>query len=65
MNRFEWNSRMVEVLDNTFSYDSTMTELIMPEIAKRHTTPSEQNENYRARLLNYRSDLEEKRRRKT
>ena len=61
MNRFEWNSRMLEVLENTFSYDSAMTEMMMPEIAKRYTTPTEQNENYGARLMKYKSDLKEER----
>lgn len=56
----DWNQRVLEVLENTFAYDAAMTELLLPEIANRYTTSSEQNENYRTRLVNFKSDLIER-----
>lgn len=53
----DWNQRVLEVLENTFTYDAAMTDLLLPEIAKRYTTPAEQNENYRARLLHFKADM--------
>ncbi|MGG1662925.1 hypothetical protein [Brevibacillus sp. NRS-1366] len=57
----DWNKRVLEILEGTFAYDAAMTNLLMPKIAKQYTTPDEQNENYRARLLHYKADLKEKR----
>ncbi|MGG3884304.1 hypothetical protein [Brevibacillus panacihumi] len=56
-----WNSRVLAVLEDTFAYDAAMTELLLPEIAKRYTTAAEQNENYRARLLQFKADMGEER----
>lgn len=58
MERSVWNSRLLNVLESTFDYDTAMTDLLLPEIAKRYTSALEQNENYRARLLHFRTDLE-------
>lgn len=55
----DWNQRALEVLENTFAYDAAMTELLLPEIAKRYTSSAEQNGNYRARLLHFKADIEE------
>ncbi|MED4581837.1 hypothetical protein P9578_03485 [Brevibacillus choshinensis] len=55
----EWNQRVLDVLERTFAYDAAMTELLMPEIAKQNTTATEQNENYRARLIHFNADLKE------
>ncbi|TQK74938.1 hypothetical protein FB479_101549 [Brevibacillus sp. AG162] len=55
----DWNRRMLEVLEKTYQYDATMTEVLMPEVAKQYTTADEQNENYRDRLLLFKEDLEE------
>ncbi|WP_103110658.1 hypothetical protein [Brevibacillus reuszeri] len=57
----DWNNRVLEVLERTYAYDAAMTGLLLPEIAKRHTTTDEQNENYRARLLHFKADLKEER----
>lgn len=61
MERTAWNSRVLAVLEDTFAYDAAMTELLMPEIAKRNTTAAEQNENYRARLMHFKADIGEER----
>ncbi|MBY0052321.1 hypothetical protein H7K32_11620 [Brevibacillus agri] len=55
--RHNWNQRALAVLESTYAYDAAMTELLLPEIAKRYTTADEQNENYRARLMQFKSDL--------
>ncbi|WP_429844540.1 hypothetical protein [Brevibacillus sp. FIR094] len=55
----DWNRRMLEVLEKTYQYDATMTEVQMPEVAKQYTTADEQNENYRERLLLFKEDLKE------
>lgn len=60
MQNHEWNNRVLEVLERTYAYDAAMTELLLPEIAKRNTTPVEQNENYRTRLLHFKADLKER-----
>lgn len=59
MERTTWNSRVLAVLEDTFAYDAEMTELLLPEFAKRYTTAAEQNENYRARLLHFKADMRE------
>lgn len=59
MNRYEWNNRMLEVLESTFAYDAAMTELLLPDSAKRFTTPQEQNENYLARLTRFQGEQKE------
>lgn len=59
MERTTWNSRVLAVLETTYSYDAAMTDLLLPEIAKRYTTSAEQNENYRARLLNFKAEMKE------
>lgn len=61
MDRTAWNNRVQAVLENTFAYDAAMTELLLPEIAKRYTTAAEQNENYRARLMHFKADMGEER----
>jgi len=59
MDRTAWNNRVQAVLEDTFAYDAAMTELLLPEITKRYTTAAEQNENYRARLMHFKADMEE------
>lgn len=61
MERSTWNSRVLSVLERTYSYDAAMMDLQLPEIAKRYTTAAEQNENYRARLMHFKADMGEKR----
>jgi len=61
MERTVWNSRVLTVLEDTFAYDAAMTDMLLPDIAKRYTTSAEQNENYRARLLHFKADMEEER----
>ncbi|MGG1531424.1 hypothetical protein [Brevibacillus agri] len=53
----DWNQRVLAALESTYAYDAAMTELLLPEIAKRYTTADEQNENYRARLMHFKADL--------
>ncbi|MGO0058604.1 hypothetical protein ACTID9_00815 [Brevibacillus fluminis] len=60
MTAYERNLQVLEALERTYAYDAAMTELLLPEIAKRYTTPAQQNENYRARLLHFRADIEQK-----
>ncbi|QRG65281.1 hypothetical protein [Brevibacillus choshinensis] len=55
----EWNQRLLNVLERTYTYDAAMTDLLIPEIAKGITTSNEQNENYRARMLHFKADLKE------
>ncbi|MGK5509444.1 hypothetical protein [Brevibacillus formosus] len=55
----DWNSRLLEVLERTYNYDADMTELLLSETAKQYTTPQEQNENYRARLTQFKADIKE------
>ncbi|MGG3012254.1 hypothetical protein ABEO98_22570 [Brevibacillus parabrevis] len=55
----DWNQRVLAVLENTYAYDASMTELLLPEIAKRYTTADEQNENYRVRLAHFKADNRE------
>lgn len=57
--KHDWNRRVLAVLEDTFAYDAAMTELLLPEIAKRYTTPTEQNENYRVRLAQFKADNRE------
>lgn len=60
MTVYERNLQVLEALERTYAYDAAMTELLLPELAKRYTTPVQQNENYRARLIQFRSDIEKK-----
>lgn len=60
MTAYERNLRVLNVLERTYAYDARMTELLLPEIAKRYTTPVQQNENYQARLIQFRAELEKR-----
>lgn len=55
----DWNARVLEVLERTYNYDAAMTELLMSETAKRYTTPTEQNKNYRVRLMQFKAGIKE------